>query len=254
VILVFGGTTEGREAARALAITGLPVLVSAATPYGAALAREGFAGEVLAGRRDAAGLAAVIRERRVRLVVDASHPFAADARQNIRQAASACGVAYIRFTRPPEPLPEHPLVKPCADFVAAARLAADHGPVIFLTTGSKTLPVFLHTARRAGCRLVARVLPEPEVIAACREQGLLPRDIVALEGPVGAELNEALFKAYGATVVVTKESGSLGGQAAKIEAALRLGITAAVVRRPPEEEAAVYNTAELIIRVAAVME
>lgn len=254
MILVLGGTTEGREAARALAISGLPVLVSAATPYGAALARQGFAGEVLAGRRDAAGFAAVIRERRVRLVVDASHPFAAKARQNMRQAAAACGVPYIRFTRPPEPLPDHPLVKPCPDFRAAARLAAAHGPVIFLTTGSKTLPVFLAAARVAGCRIVVRVLPEPEVIAACRGQGLLPRDIVALEGPVRVELNEALFKAYGATVVVTKESGRLGGVEAKIQAALRLGIPAVVVLRPPEEEAAVYDTAELVIRVAAVVE
>jgi precorrin-6A/cobalt-precorrin-6A reductase len=227
--------------------------VSVATPYGAALARQGFAGEVLAGRRDAAGLAALIRERGVRAVIDATHPFAVAARQNTRQAAAACGVPYIRFTRPPEPLPEHPLVKACPDFAAAAHLAVAHGPVIFLTTGSKTLSVFLAAAREAGCRLVARVLPEPEVIAACREQGLLPRDIVALQGPAGVELNEALFGAYGATVVVTKESGTLGGQGAKIQAALRLGIPVVVVRRPPEEPGALYELAELVEEVDRVL-
>ncbi|MEW6446504.1 MAG: precorrin-6A reductase [Bacillota bacterium] len=249
MILLLGGTTEGREAARALAAHGWPVLLSVATPYGAALAHQGFAGEILTGRRDAAGLAALIRERGARVVIDATHPFAVAARQNARQAAAACGVPYIRFARPPEPLPEHSLVKPCPDFAAAARLAAAHGPVIFLTTGSKTLSVFLAAAREAGCRLVARVLPEPEAITACREQGLLPRDIIALEGPAGVELNEALFRAYRATVVVTKESGTLGGQEAKIQAALRLKIPVVVVRRPPEEPEALYELAALVEEV-----
>jgi len=251
VILLLGGTTEGREAARVLTSCGWPVVISVATPYGAALARCGFDGEVLVGRRDAPGLAALIREREAEVVVDATHPFAVEARRNARRAAVQCQVPYLRFTRLPEPLPEHPLVKPCADFAAAAQLAAAHGPVIFLTTGSKTLPFFLPAARAAGRRVVARVLPEPEVIAACREQGLLPRDIVALQGPVTEELNRALFRAYGATVVVTKESGGSGGQAAKIKAALDLGIPLVVVRRPPEEEVAIYDTAELVKRVAA---
>lgn len=195
-------------------------------------------------------MAALIREREAEVVVDATHPFAVEARRNARRAAVQCQVPYLRFTRPPEPLPAHPLIRLAPDFAAAARLAAAHGPVIFLTTGSKTLPFFL-PARAAGRRVVARVLPEPEVIAACREQGLLPRDIVALQGPVTEELNRALFRAYGATVVVTKESGGSGGQAAKIKAALDLGIPLVVVRRPPEEEVAIYDTAELVKRVAA---
>ncbi|MEW6770511.1 MAG: precorrin-6A reductase [Bacillota bacterium] len=253
MILILGGTTEGREAARLLASAGWPVLVSVATPYGAELAGRDFAGEVLAGRRDAAGFAALLEERRVAVVVDASHPFAVEARRNARRAAAACRVAYLRFTRPPEPLPGHPLVRTAPDFTAAAEVAVAHGPVIFLATGSKTLPFFLPAARAAGCRVVARVLPEPEAIGACREQGLLPRDIVALQGPVAEELNRALFKAFGATVVVTKESGARGGQGAKIRAALGLGIPVVVVRRPPEEPGALYELAELFEEVAKVL-
>jgi len=253
VILILGGTTEGREAARLLASAGWPVLVSVATPYGAELTGQDFAGEVLAGRRDAAGFAALLKERRVTVVVDATHPFAMEARRNAWQAAVACRVAYLRFTRPPEPLPGHPLVKAAPDFAAAAAVAVAHGPVIFLTTGSKTLPFFLPAARAAGCRVVARVLPEPEAIAACCEQGLLPRDIVALQGPVAEELNRALFRAFGATVVVAKESGARGGQGAKVRAALSLGIPVVVVRRPPEKPGAIYDAAELVEKVSEAM-
>lgn len=253
MILLLGGTTEGRAAAQTLTAAGWPVLVSVATPYGAALAGEGFAGRVVVGRRDEAALAALIREWGVRLVIDATHPFATEAHRNARQAATRCGVPYLRYTRPQVPLPAAPLLIACADFTAAAREAAARGPVIFLTTGSKTLPLFLPVARAAGCRLVVRVLPEPAVIAACREAGLLPQDIVALTGPVGVELNVALFRAFGATVVVTKESGTVGGQDAKIEAALNLGIPVVVVRRPPEPPGAIFTAAELLKRVTEIL-
>lgn len=253
MILLLGGTTEGRAATRALTAAGWPVVVSAATPYGAALAGEDFAGPVVVGRRDTAAFAALIREWGVRLVIDATHPFATEARRASHAAASLCGVPYLRYTRPQAPLPADPRVIACADFTAAAREAAARGPVIFLTTGSKTLPLFLPVARAAGCRVVVRVLPEPAVIAACREAGLLPRDIVALAGPVGVELNVALFRAFGATVVVTKESGTVGGQDAKIKAALNLEIPVVVVRRPPEPPETVFTVEELLHRVAAIL-
>lgn len=249
VILLLGGTTEGRAAARILSAAGWPVLVSVATPYGAALAGEGFAGPVVVGRRDTAAFAALIREWGVRLVVDATHPFATEAHRASHAAAHFCGVPYLRYTRPVTPLPADPRLIACADFTAAAREAAARGPVIFLTTGSKTLPLFLPMARAAGCRVVVRVLPEPEVIAACREAGLLPQDIVALQGPVPVELNAALFRAFGATVVVTKESGAAGGQDGKIAAALALEIPVVVVRRPPEPPGAVFTVEELLHRV-----
>jgi precorrin-6A/cobalt-precorrin-6A reductase len=236
-----------------LTAAGWPVLVSVATPYGATLAREGFAGPVVVGRRDAAALAVLIGEQGVRLVVDATHPFATEAHRNARQAAAKCGVPYLRYARPQAPLPADPRVIACADFTTAAQEAVARGPVLFLTTGSKTLPLFLPVARAAGCRVVARVLPEPAVIAACREAGLSPRDIVALQGPLPVELNAALFHAFGATVVVTKESGAVGGQDAKMEAALNLGIPVVVVRRPPEPPEAVFTAEELLKRVTEIL-
>jgi len=253
VILLLGGTTEGRTAARLLSAAGWPVLLSVATPYGAALAGEDFTGRVVVGRRDAAALAALIREQEVRLVVDATHPFATEARRHSKEAARLCGIPYLRYTRPVAPLPADPRIVACADFAAAAQEAVARGPVVFLTTGSKTLPFFLAAARAAGCRVVARVLPEREVIAACREAGLLPRDIVALQGPLSVELNVALFSAFGATVVVTKESGTVGGQDAKIEAALNLGIPVVVVRRPPEPPGTVFTVEELLRRVTEIL-
>jgi len=101
-----------------------------------------------------------------------------------------------------------------------------------LTTGSKTLPGFAAAARRSGKRLVVRVLPDPGVLAGCFALGLKSSDVIALQGPVSYELNRALFCAYRAEVLVTKESGPAGGTAEKIAAALDLGMRVVVVERP----------------------
>ena len=90
-------------------------------------------------------------------------------------------------------------------------------------------------------RLVARVLPTHESLAACAAVGLEPRDIVAMQGPTTAELDAALLRHLGATVLVTKESGDAGGLGEKLRAAELAGATAVVVERPPASAASTVD-------------
>ena len=119
-----------------------------------------------------------------------------------------------------------------ADAAEAARLAVElalvsasgadderRPGVILLTVGSKTVATYARAAHGAGVRLVARVLPTPEALAACASAGLEPRDIVAMQGPASAALDSALLRHLGATVLVTKESGDAGGLGEKLRAA-----------------------------------
>ncbi len=101
-----------------------------------------------------------------------------------------------------------------------------------LTVGSKTMDVYARAAREAGVRLVARVLPTPEALAACAAAGLEPRDVVAMQGPTSAELDAALLRHLGATVLVTKDSGDVGGLGEKLRAAELAGAAVIVVERP----------------------
>ena len=94
------------------------------------------------------------------------------------------------------------------------------------------MDVYARAAREAGVRVVARVLPVPESLAACAAAGLEPRDIVAMQGPTTAELDAALLRHLGASVLVTKDSGDAGGLGEKLRAAELAGATAIVVERP----------------------
>jgi precorrin-6A/cobalt-precorrin-6A reductase len=183
VILVLAGTRDGRELAAELARQGFPVTVAVVSGYGRELAADESL-TVNTGALDAAGLADLITKQGVRAVIDASHPYAAGASVNAQTACAVRGVPYLRYERPTAPLPVYGKLHRAADPAAAAKLAAGLGQVIFLTTGSRSLAVFKQEPTLAGHRLIARVLPEPEVIAACRQLGFAPRDIVALQGQI----------------------------------------------------------------------
>jgi precorrin-6A/cobalt-precorrin-6A reductase len=231
VILVLAGTRDGRELAADLARQGWPVTVTVVSDYGRDLAvAEQLT--VSTGPLDADGLTGLIKRQGIRAVVDASHPYAAGASASAQSACDACGVPYIRYERPGVPLPAYDKLHLATDPAAAATLAAGLGKVIFLTTGSRSLAVFKQEPLLSGHRLIARVLPEPEVIAACRQLGFSPRDIVALQGPFSHELNLAIFREYGSEVVVTKNSGHIGGSDSKFSAAVELGLQLVVIDRP----------------------
>lgn len=248
MIWVLAGTREGREIIRLLRENGREVMATVVTNYG---------GDLLAPERPAATLvralsrqemADLIRERGIRAVVDASHPFARMATANARDVCRDARIPYIRYERGPSILPESPLLIRVKDFAEAAGQAAEIGGVIFLTTGSKTLDIFLKAAREKERRVIARVLPEPVVLSRCLALGLKPRDIIAMQGPFSRDLNRVLYREYGASVVVTKESGDAGGVGTKIEAALDLSLPVVIVERPAADSGRVLNSYRDLLR------
>jgi precorrin-6A/cobalt-precorrin-6A reductase len=247
MIFVLAGTKDGREIAAEIASLGYPVVVSVVSDYGRNLVQEDTL-TVSAGPLDAAGLSDLIRQRRIRVVIDASHPYAAGVSRNALTACQACGINYLRYERPAVPLPSYDRLHVVADTAAAAKVAASLGKVLFLTTGSRMLKVFKNEPLLSNHRLIARVLPEPGVLAECLALGFTPRDIVALQGPFSHELNMALFKEYGSEVVVTKNSGKVGGSDSKFSAALALGLELVVIDRPAVDYENIVHTNDDIIK------
>lgn len=230
-VLLIGGTSDARDVARALGEAGLDVLVSAATQYGANLAAPLASSR--AGALDAAGMAELATGSVA--IVDASHPFAVGASQTAREAARLANIPYVRFERPDAPLGEGVLQFSTAEEAArAAADAAGANGTVLLTVGSRTLEPYVQACRDARVRCVARVLPVAESLDACAGAGLSPADIIAMQGPTSADLDAALLRHLGASVLVTKDSGSAGGVPEKLEAARLAGAAAIVVARPVE--------------------
>lgn len=241
MILVLAGTLDGREIAAGLKTSGYEVLAAVVSEYGRFLAEQCGVKAQAAAMTDRE-LEQFIREKGIRLIVDATHPYAVNVSRNARQAAEQAGIPCIRYERPASELPEYPKLQVAGDMEEAAVKAVKAGKTVFLTTGSHTLASFRKAATGTECRLVARVLPQPEVIAACLAAGFSPSDIVAAQGPFSEELNRALFREYAADVMVTKNSGTIGGTKEKINAAMSLDMTVVVVQRPPANEGRIFDS------------
>lgn len=231
MILVLAGTKDGRDLIALLAGAGYQVLASAFSQYGGELiSLENV--RVHTGPLDAEGLAKLITSNEIDVLVDASHPYAVNVSQNGMLACEKTGIPYLRYERPRGVMPVYEGLSVVDDYKQAIEKAATLGKNLFLTTGSRHLKLFKEAACLREHRIIARVLPEASVIKECIELGFSPKDIVAIQGPFSHELNMALFKEYEADVIVTKNSGKIGGSDTKMTAAMALGLPLVVIDRP----------------------
>ena len=86
-ILIFAGTTEGRELSEWLCEKGCAHDLCVATEYGEQSMNDDPLVKVHAGRMDEAQIASFLERENIGVVVDATHPYAKEATENIKQAA-----------------------------------------------------------------------------------------------------------------------------------------------------------------------
>lgn len=231
MILVLAGTKDGRDLIALLAQAGYEVMASAFSQYGGELIQLENV-RVHTGPLDENGLAELMTLHEIDLLVDASHPYAVNVSQNGMMACEKTGIPYLRYERPRGTLPAYEGLYVVNDYQQAIEKAASLGKTVFLTTGSRHLKLFKDATLLQHHRIIARVLPEPTVLTECIDLGFSPKDIVAIQGPFSHELNMALFKEYRADVIVTKNSGQVGGSDTKMTAAMTLGLPLVVIDRP----------------------
>lgn len=231
--IVFAGTTEGYALCEFLAENRVSVYACAATEYGGSLLQENEFLHVSAGRLKTEDMEELFRKENPDIVLDATHPYAAEVTKNIRTACESAGVLYQRILRPEgEKNSEAIYVESTEE--AAAFLSGTEGN-IFLTTGSKELAKFTGIPDYKE-RLFARVLSIPSVIRSCAELGIEGKHLIGMQGPFSAEINEAMLRQFQCSYLVTKDTGLAGGFPEKMEACQRCGVTPVIIGRPLKEE------------------
>lgn len=98
-VLVFAGTTEGYEICRFLADHKIETKGFVATEYGSKSLTENEFLTVQTGRLDAADMEEVFLQEKPEMVLDATHPYAAEVTVNIRTACENTQTAYYRVLR-----------------------------------------------------------------------------------------------------------------------------------------------------------
>ncbi|MEZ5934597.1 MAG: cobalt-precorrin-6A reductase [Alphaproteobacteria bacterium] len=232
-VLLLGGTAEAGDLARALdawpgyhLITSLAGRTTRPGEHHGELRSGGFGG--------VDGLASYLREQAIDVLIDATHPFAAQISRHAAETAARTGIPHLRLLRPAwtkRPGDRWIDAIDCAD--AAAKLPGLASRV-FLTTGHRDLDAFAPLDHIWFLIRTIEPVAGPRPRLCCR---------LTARGPFAEADELTLFQEYSIDAVVTKASG---GEAtyAKIAAARRLGLPVIMIQRPPPSPGPIVQTTD----------
>jgi precorrin-6A/cobalt-precorrin-6A reductase len=188
-------------------------------------------------------LIAYLQREAIGMVIDATHPFAAQMSRNAAQAADACGIPRVVFTRKAwRPLEGDHWIS-VADTAAAVSVLGETPRRVFLTVGRLSLPAFRNAPHH---HYLVRSIDQPD----STEVPPLHRLVLA-RGPFDEASERELMQENGIDILVTKNSGGAATDA-KIQAARSLGLPVVVIDRPvlPPSEV-VYTVEEVMAFIAS---
>ncbi len=229
-IFLIAGTEDGRKLAKFLSDKNFEVTASVVSEYGKKILEQYEKIKINDKKLNSVELEKILRNENFKILVDASHPYAENISQNAITACENSKIFYIRYERPEVEITYKKIFR-AESYERAAEISASFGKNIFLTTGSRNLKKFVECEAVKNCNITARILPTAEVLSEC-EKFLSPKNIIAIQGKFSTELNVELFKHAQAEVVVTKNSGEIGGADTKIAAAEILNLPVVIIDRP----------------------
>ena len=229
-ILIFGGTTEGRQLCNFLKKNRINFTLSVATDYGKFLMDNDI--QIIQQRLNSEQMKEYIKRDCYTLVIDATHPYATEVTQNIEKACYDTATDCIRIVRERSIAGEGVTSFETSEDIIRY-LNSKEGNIL-LGTGSKDIELYKQLKNHHE-RIFVRILPMIESINSCLEVGIKNSNIICMQGPFTKEMDIACIRHTKARYMVTKNSGAAGGFAEKIAAAKETGIELLVISAKEEE-------------------
>jgi precorrin-6A/cobalt-precorrin-6A reductase len=220
-VLILGGTGEASELAAQLAVRDDLTVISS------------FAGRVTEPRLPAGivrvggfggitGLIAYLADENIRVVIDATHPFAVKISGNAESACSTLGIPLIALERPPWEPQKEDLWRTVPDVQAAASMVNHKHNRVFLSIGRQELGAF------SDCDhawFLVRAIDEPNEKLPANSRLILRR------GPFHLHDELQMLRTESINLIVSKNSGG-SATYSKIQAARALQIPIVMINRP----------------------
>jgi cobalt-precorrin-5B (C1)-methyltransferase len=222
MILILGGTTEGRLAVRVADAAGSPYWYSTRGDLQQVECRNGTH---VSGAMDEAAMAAFCLEHGIRLLVDAAHPFATELHRTVALVSESLDIPVVRVERSYSP--EDSDIHWCESYDdALSKLDKDDIGRLLALTGVQTIGRLKPYWEKHDCWF--RILRRDESLQKAVREGFPQERLVYYEEDDEADLIERLKP----QAILTKESGESGGFSEKVAAARAAGIPVYAVRRP----------------------
>ena len=212
MILVFGGTTEGRSAAEVLEEAGSLYYYSTKMGEQELTLHHGVR---IDGAMDAEAMKAFCRNHQIRLIVDAAHPFASMLHQTIGKVASDMRIPVIRYDR------IYPPRDPDITWIDDYLEVPTDIHTLLATTGVQSISK-LKWLEELGVKVIYRILRRESSLLMAYEQGATDEQLCYYEDGLLPK----------ADAILLKESGLSGGFVEKVEEAREKGMRIIVLKRP----------------------
>ncbi len=214
MILVFGGTTEGRKASEVLEEAGSPYFYSTKTGEQELTLQNG---QRIDGALDAEAMQTFCRDNGIRLIVDAAHPFATLLHQTIAEVSDALTIPAIRYERI---FPERDA---SLEWLDSYEQVPTDIHTLLATTGVQSISR-LKPLEVAGVKVYYRILNRESSVALALKQGAKIEQLCYFDDPKDLPVE--------ADAILLKESGLSGGFLEKVNVAKARGMRILVLKRP----------------------
>ena len=190
MIWVIGGTKDSRDFLEKFVKYGKDIIVSTATEYGAK-------------------------------IVDTSHPYAFEVSKNAMEVAEEKNIEYFRFEREevdilPKKYKNFEEIKDLIDYIE--KLDGN----ILVTLGSNNVPLFKDLKNLSN--IYFRILSRWDMVKRCEDNNILPKNIIAMQGPFTENMNIAMMEQFNIKYLITKKAGDTGGEREKVSACDKLDV------------------------------
>lgn len=223
MILIFGGTTEGRKAAKVCDEAAKPFFYST---KGDTQKIETANGIQITGGLEETTMLSFCVEKNVKLIINASHPFAEALHRNISKVAEELNIPVLRYERTylqhSKELLWFDTYDDAIDYLNRNKI--DN---LLALTGVNTISRLKRYWQHSNCWF--RILNRDESRIIAKREGF-PFDKILYYKQ--GEDETPLFEKLKPQAIITKESGESGGFNEKVKAARQLGIPVLVVKRP----------------------
>lgn len=241
------GTSEGRKIVSLMNEFTDDIAVSTATSYGGQLLESYKMKELNTKPLNKEEMIDWFKKNNIHILVDGSHPYAAEVTKNAMECCKELGIKYIRYERKGvlENDNGEDIIRVNNYDEAIEYIKSSIKGNVLNTTGGNNVTKFVNMD--FDYRVIHRILPSPAVLKKCVDAGVKIKDIIAMQGPISYELEKAFIHQFDAKAIITKDSGVEGGVLEKLNAARACGLKIIVIEKTKFEYDMEFNDPENLV-------
>ncbi len=225
MLLIFGGTTEGKLAVKVCDAAGKDFFYSTKTPV---KNFESAHGKPVFGAMEVSDIIKFCKTNEISLIIDAAHPFALVLHSNIDNATQELNLPVIRLERLYNTDNKHNNIKYFDSFQSLLTFIMDNPEEKLLAlTGVNTIAKLKPYWQKHST--IFRIMNRQDSIDEVKKHKLSFSQIIYYNKD---EDEIELYNKIKPTAIITKESGNTGGYDKKLSAAQQLNIPVFVIKRP----------------------